>query len=132
MAEENQVEQTTETQEEEKPIEQDKPKTQSFSQEEVNNIVERRLAKERGSMYKKLGVDDLEVAVNAVKSQKEAEEKQRIQRGEFEEILKNKTQEFTKEKQELQNQLRDIKINKSLLSSASKTKQSTQTRWLSF
>ena len=122
MAEENQVEQTTETQEEEKPIEQDQPKTQSFSQEEVNNIVERRLAKERGSMYKKLGVDDLEVAVNAVKSQKEAEEKQRIQRGEFEEILKNKTQEFTKEKQELQNQLRDIKINKSLLSSASKNK----------
>ena len=122
MAEENQVEQTTETQEEEKPIEQDQPKTQSFSQEEVNNIVERRLAKERGSMYKKLGVDDLEVAVNAVRSQKEAEEKQRIQRGEFEEILKNKTQEFTKEKQELQNQLRDIKINKSLLSSASKNK----------
>ena len=73
MAEENQVEQTTETQEEEKPIEQAQPKTQSFSQEEVNNIVERRLAKERGSMYKKLGVDDLEVAVNAVRSQKEAE-----------------------------------------------------------
>ena len=122
MAEENQVEQTTETQEEEKPIEQEQPKTHSFTQEEVNNIVERRLAKERGSMYKKLGVDDLEVAVNAVKSQKEAEEKQRIQRGEFEEILKNKTQEFTKEKQELQNQLRDIKINKSLLSSASRNK----------
>ena len=122
MAEENQVEQTTETQEEEKPIEQEKSNAHTFTQDEVNNIVERRLAKERGSMYKKLGVDDLEVAVNAVKSQKEAEEKQRIQRGEFEEILKNKTQEFTKEKQELQNQLRDIKINKSLLSSASKNK----------
>ena len=123
MAEENQVEQTTETkEEEEKPIEQEKSNAHTFTQDEVNNIVERRLAKERGSMYKKLGVDDLEVAVNAVKSQKEAEEKQRIQRGEFEEILKNKTQEFTKEKQELQNQLRDIKINKSLLSSASKHK----------
>ena len=57
-----------------------------------------------------------------MKRRKEAEEKQRIQRGEFEEILKNKTQEFTKEKQELQNQLRDIKINKSLLSSASRNK----------
>lgn len=123
MAEENQVERTTETkEEEEKPIEQEKSNTHTFSQEEVNNIVERRLAKERGSMYKKLGVEDLDVAVNAVKSQKEAEEKQRIQRGEFEEILKNKTQEFTKEKQELQNQLEDIKINKSLLSSASKNK----------
>ena len=83
MAEENQVEQTTETQEEEKPQVQETPTAQTFTQEELNNIVERRLAKERGSMYKKLGVDDLEVAISAVKSQKEAEEKQRIQKGEF-------------------------------------------------
>ena len=122
MAEENQVEQTTETTEEEKVETQEKPTEQSFSEEEMNEIVRRRLAKERAIMYKRLGVEDLDVAINAVKTQKEAEEKQRIQRGEFEEILKNKTQEFTKEKQELQNQLRDIKINKSLLSSASKNK----------
>tara|TARA_R100000664_G_C2719835_1_gene113684 strand:+ start:222 stop:932 length:711 start_codon:yes stop_codon:yes gene_type:complete len=122
MAEENQVEQTTETKEEEVPQVQETPQTQTFTQDEVNNIVERRLAKERGSMYKKLGVDDIDVAINAVKTQKEAEEKQRIQKGEFEEILKARTQEFTKEKSELENQLRDIKINKSLLSSASKNK----------
>ena len=122
MAEENQVEQTTETQEEEKPQVQETPTAQTFTQEELNNIVERRLAKERVSMYKKLGVDDLEVAISAVKSQKEAEEKQRIQKGEFEEILKTRTQEFNKEKENLENQLRDIKINKSLLSSASKNR----------
>ena len=122
MAEENQVEQTTETKEEEAPQIQETPQAQTFTQDEVNNIVERRLAKERGSMYKKLGVDDIDVAINAVKTQKEAEEKQRIQKGEFEEILKARTQEFTKEKSELENQLRDIKINKSLLSSASKNK----------
>ena len=120
--EENQVEQTTETKEEEAPQVQETPQAQTFTQDEVNNIVERRLAKERGSMYKKLGVDDIDVAINAVKTQKEAEEKQRIQKGEFEEILKARTQEFTKEKSELENQLRDIKINKSLLSSASKNK----------
>ena len=122
MAEENQVEQTTETKEEEAPQVQETPQAQTFTQDEVNNIVERRLAKERGSMYKKLGVDDIDVAINAVKTQKEAEEKQRIQKGEFEEILKTRTQEHQKEKSELENQLRDIKINKSLLSSASKNK----------
>ena len=122
MAEENQVEQTTETKEEEAPQVQETPQAQTFTQEEVNNIVERRLAKERGSMYKKLGVDDIDVAINAVKTQKEAEEKQRIQKGEFEEILKTRTQEHQKEKSELENQLRDIKINKSLLESASKHK----------
>ena len=118
--EENQVEQTTETKEE-VPQVQETP-TQTFTQDEVNNIVERRLAKERGSMYKKLGVDDLDIAVTTVKTQKEAEEKQRIQKGEFEEILKTRTQEHQKEKSELENQLKDIKINKSLLSSASKNK----------
>ena len=122
MAEENQVEQTTETKEEEAPQVQETPQTQTFTQEEVNNIVERRLAKERGSMFKKLGVDDIDIAINAVKTQKEAEEKQRIQKGEFEEILKTRTQEHQKEKSELENQLRDIKINKSLLESASKHK----------
>ena len=118
--EENQVEQTTETKEE--VIQAQETPTQTFTQDEVNNIVERRLAKERGSMYKKLGVDDLDIAVTAVKTQKEAEEKQRIQKGEFEEILKTRTQEHQKEKTQLENQLKDIKINKSLLSSASKNK----------
>ena len=118
--EENQVEQTAENQEE-VPQVQEQP-TNTFTQDEVNNIVERRLAKERGSMYKKLGVEDLDVAVNAVKTQKQLEEKQRIQKGEFEEILKTKTQEFNKEKSNLENQLKDIKINKSLLSSASRNK----------
>ena len=122
MAEENQVEQTTETKEEEAPQVQETPQAQTFTQDEVNNIVERLLAKERGSMYKKLGVDDIDVDINALKTQKEAEEKQRIQKGEFEEILKTRTQEHQKEKSELENQLRDIKINKSLLESASKHK----------
>ena len=118
--EENQVEQTTETKEEAPQAQE--TTVQTFTQDEVNNIVERRLAKERGSMYKKLGVDDLDIAVTAVKTQKEAEEKQRIQKGEFEEILKTRTQEHQKEKTQLENQLKDIKINKSLLSSASKNK----------
>ena len=120
--EENQVEQTTETKEEEKPQVQETPTGQTFTEDEMNEIVKKRLAKERGIWYKKLGVDDFDVAVQAVKTQKEAEEKQRIQKGEFEEILKTRTQEHQKEKSELENQLRDIKINKSLLESASKHK----------
>jgi hypothetical protein len=121
MAEENQVEQTTETKEEEPQV-QETPSGVTFTEDEMNEIVRKRLAKERGIMYKKLGVDDLEVAINAVKTQKQAEEAQKIQKGEFEEILKTRTQEFNKEKENLENQLRDIKINKSLLSSASRNK----------
>ena len=50
-------------------------------------------------MYKKLGVDDIDVAINAVKTQKEAEEKQRIQKGEFEEILKPEPKNIKKKNQ---------------------------------
>lgn len=118
--EDNKVEQTTETVEEQTT--EENLTAQGFTQEQVTEIVKKRLAQERSQMYKKLGVEDLDIAVNAVKTQKELEEKQKIQKGEFEEIIKTKTLEWQKEKSNLENQLKDIKINKSLLSSASKNK----------
>ena len=119
--EENKVEQTTEEVVEVQETEQ-KPVENTFTQDQVTEIVKKRLAQERSQMYKKLGVEDIDIAVTAVKTQKDLEEKQKIQKGEFEEILKNKTQEWNKERANLENQLKDIKINKSLLSSASKNK----------
>ena len=122
--EENKVEATTEEVKETQEVQetQAKPVEKKYNIDQVNEMVKSRLAQERSQVYKKLGVDDLEIAINAVKSQKDAEEKQKIQKGEFEEILKNKTQEWNKERSNLENQLRDIKINKSLLESASKNK----------
>ena len=124
MADENQVEQTTETKETEQPVEQPTAivNTHTFSEEDVNNIVKQRLAKERASIFKKLDVDDLDTAINAVKTQKEAEEKSKIQKGEFEKLLKEKSEEYGKKIGNLESELRDIKINKALLSSASKNR----------
>ena len=124
MAEENQVEQTTETKVEEQPKEQttETVNSNTFSEDDVNNIVKQRLAKERASIYKKLDVEDLDTAINAVKSTREAEEKQKIQKGEFEQILKEKSEEFNKKYTSLESELKDIKINKALLSSASKNR----------
>ena len=122
--EENKVEATTEEVKQTQEVQetQAKPVEKKYNIDQVNEMVKSRLAQERSQVYKKLGVDDLEIAINAVKSQKDAEEKQKIQKGEFEEILKNKTQEWNKERSNLESQLRDIKINKSLLESASKNK----------
>jgi len=124
MADENQVEQTTETKETEKPVEQptETVNAHTFSEEDVNNIVKQRLAKERASIFKKLDVDDLDTAITAVKTQKEAEEKSKIQKGEFEKLLKEKSEEYGKKIGNLESELRDIKINKALLSSASKNR----------
>ena len=120
MAEENQEQVTEVVQEEPKVETPEVSKEKLFTEAEVGEIIENRIARERSNINKKLGVNDIDVAVNAVKTQKELEEKQKIQKGEFEEILKTRTQEHQKEKEQLENQLRDIKINKSLLSSASK------------
>ena len=80
MAEEKQVEQTTTPVVEEQPTEQptETVNANTFSEEDVNNIVKQRLAKERASIYKKLDVEDLETAIQAVQNQKQAEEKTRI------------------------------------------------------
>ena len=121
--EEQKVEQTTEENTVvETPVEPEKPKERLFTQDELNERVDIRVRREQSSINKKLGVENLDDAINLVKTQKEAEEKQKIQKGEFEEILKSKTQEWNQEKVTLENQLKDIKINKSLLSSASKNK----------
>ena len=121
--ENKEVEQTAQTTEEvQTPTVEEKPKEKTFTKDELTEIVERRLLKERLAINKRMGVDDIDTAINIVKAQKETEEKQKIQKGEFEEILKNKSQEWNKEKDNLETQLRDIKINKSLLSSASKNR----------
>ena len=120
MAEENQEQVKEVVQEETKEETPEVSKEKLFTEAEVGEIIENRIARERSNLNKRLGVNDIEIAVNAVKTQKELEEKQKIQKGEFEEILKTRTQEHQKEKEQLENQLRDIKINKSLLSSASK------------
>ena len=122
------VEQTTEptvsneTTQNEQPKQETETPVNKFSEEQVNEIVKARLAKDRASMYNKLGVDDLDTAINAVKLQKEAEEKSKIQKGEFEKILKEKSDESQKRISSLQSELRDIKVNKALLSSASRNK----------
>ena len=123
------VEQTTEptvsnetTEKEQSKQETKENPEKKFSEEQVNEIVKARLAKDRASTYSKLGVDDLETAINAVKLQKEAEEKSKIQKGEFEKILKEKSDESQKRISSLQSELRDIKVNKALLSSASRNK----------
>jgi len=120
------VEQTTEPTVSNETTQNEQPKQETpvnkFSEEQVNEIVKARLAKDRASMYNKLGVDDLDTAINAVKLQKEAEEKSKIQKGEFEKILKEKSDESEKRISSLQSELRDIKVNKALLSSASRNK----------
>ena len=109
---------TTEIQQEEVKVEANKE--DSFNKSQVDDIVKERLARERRKIFKELGTEDLNVAKSAL-AEKEAKEIEiKKQRGEFDEIMKTQADKSNSEIANLKTQLEQIKINDSLLSSASK------------
>ena len=118
-------EQIQETNEETKEVVEDKqPETKEevFTQQQVDDAISARLKRERQKIYKELGTENLEAAKNAIKEKEEQEIERKKQRGEFEDLLKQQADKFNQEKTALQKQLEQIKINDSLLNSASKNK----------
>ena len=109
---------TTEIQQEEVKVEENKE--DSFNKAQVDDIVKERLARERRKIYKELGTEDINVAKSALQEKQEKELEIKKQRGEFDEIIKQQADKSNSEIANLKTQLEQIKINDSLLSSASK------------
>ena len=109
---------TTEIQQEEVKVEENKE--DSFNKSQVDDIVKERLARERRKIYKELGTEDINVAKSALQEKQEKELEIKKQRGEFDEIIKQQADKSNSEIANLKTQLEQIKINDSLLSSASK------------
>ena len=111
---------TTESKQEE--VKQEEVVNTGFSAEQVEDKIKERLARERRKIYKELGTEDLNVAKSAL-AEKEAKELEiKKQRGEFDEIMKTQADKSNSEIANLKKQLEQIKVNDSLLSSASKHK----------
>jgi hypothetical protein len=90
-----------------------------FSQEDIDKIVRDRLDRERKRFEKKYEGVDVD-QYRQLMDQQEAERiEQQKQRGEFEEVLKSTVQKKDAAIQDLQNQLTQIKVDGSLLNSAS-------------
>ena len=109
---------TTEIQQEEVKVEENKE--DFFNKSQVDDIVKERLARERRKIYKELGTEDIYVAKSALQEKQEKELEIKKQRGEFDEIIKQQADKSNAEIANLKTQLEQIKINDSLLSSASK------------
>ena len=109
---------TTEIQQEEVKVEENKE--DFFNKSQVDDIVKERLARERRKIYKELGTEDINVAKSALQEKQEKELEIKKQRGEFDEIIKQQADKSNAEISNLKTQLEQIKINDSLLSSASK------------
>ena len=70
MAEENQEQVTEEVKEEVKIETPEVAKEKLYTEAQVGEIIENRIARERSNLNKRLGVNDIDIAVNAVKTQK--------------------------------------------------------------
>ena len=111
---------TTESKQEE--VKQEEVVNTGFSAEQVEEKIKERLARERRKIYKELGTEDLNVAKSALQEKEAKELEIKKQRGEFDEIMKTQADKSNTEISNLKKQLEQIKVNDSLLSSASKHK----------
>ena len=110
---------TTEVQQEE--VKQEEVNT-GFSAEQVEEKIKERLARERRKIYKELGTEDLNTAKSALQEKEAKELEIKKQRGEFDDIIKQQADKSNSEIANLKTQLEQIKVNDSLLSSASRHK----------
>ena len=121
--EQGQVNETLETKnEQEESTQETKQENKGYSQEDIENIVKTRLARERAKIYKELGTENLEDVKSMMQEKERLALEEKKKRGEFEDILKDQANKYQQEIQKLQGDLKNIKVNDALLSSASKNK----------
>ena len=125
--EQGQVNETLETKneasvQEETKTQEKTTEDKSLSQQDIENIVRTRLARERAKIYKELGTDNLDEVKELMQQKETAQLEEKKKRGEFEDILKEQANKYQSEIQKLQSDLKNIKINDALLGSASKNR----------
>jgi len=89
------------------------------SQALIDKTIKDRLHRQKRRTLEDLGVSDLDEAKEIIARSKEAEEKRKLEAGKFEEVRQSLVDSHKKELQKLQNELRDEKIDKQLIQSAS-------------
>lgn len=107
---------------EETKVEENTVAENTYTEQQMQDAIRTRIGKEREKIFKKLGTEDLDSAVNAIKQKEQFELDEKKKRGEFDDIMKQQAEKSNQEINNLKTELQKIKINDSLLSSASKHK----------
>jgi hypothetical protein len=98
---------------------QNQDQSKVFTQEEVDRILEQRLARERKRFEKQTDGIDLEAARKALEEKQLAELEVAKQRGDFEKVLKSTVEKKDTQIQSLTAKLHQIQVEGSLLNAAS-------------
>jgi len=117
----NSVEQTQATEKNvetaEKPVE-----VKSFTEDQVEAIVQRRLERERSKVSKQLDGIDINEAKQLLEEKKQKEQELALQRGEFEKVMKETVSKKDEEITKLVSELQKIRIDEQLVNTASNLK----------
>lgn len=117
----NSVEQTQATEKNvetaEKPVE-----VKSFTEDQVEAIVQRRLERERSKVSKQLDGIDLNEAKQLLAEKKQKEQELALQRGEFEKVMKETVSKKDEEITKLVSELQKVRIDEQLVNTASSLK----------
>jgi len=113
QAQENNVEQ---------PTVETKVDSKSFTEDQVEEIVKRRLERERKTISKKLDGIDIEEAKQLLAEKKQKEQELALQRGEFEKVMKETVSKKDEEITKLVSELQKIRIDEQLVNTASSLK----------
>jgi len=89
-------------------------------QPDIDKIVQERLARQKLSIMKDLGIENLDDARSAIAEKAKKEEELALERGKFDEVIKKKSQEFNEKLSKLESELKNERVDKQLINSASK------------
>ena len=93
--------------------------TKTFSQEELDQIVEQRLMRERKKYEKKLEGVDLEEARRLLEEKQQAEIERQKEKGEFEKVLQQLAEKKDSEINQYKTKLQEIQVDGALINAAS-------------
>ena len=126
MSDENKTEQVEATTTENVEVKKEEPKKEYTNnkgmQVDIDKVVGERLSRRERQIAEELGVQSLDEAKQVIEERRKAEEEKQIERGKFDEVIKKKSQEFNEKLSKLEQELKNERIDKQLINSASKHK----------
>jgi len=121
MADEQQTENVEATTTENVEVKQEQPVEQP-KQVDIDKVVKDRLYRQEQKLLNDLGVSNLDEAKSILEERKKLEEEKQLERGKFDEVMKKKTVEYNEKIAKLERELKDERVDKQLINSASKHK----------
>jgi len=98
---------------------QNEPAEKTFTQSDVEKIIEQRLARERRKYEKQLEGIDVDEARRLMEEKQQAELERQKEKGEFEKVLKQVTEKKEMQIQTLSQKLQEIQVDGALINAAS-------------